>query len=152
HQRHSISQAYRLANIMSHENDGAPGFRPDTLQFVVQKIASLGVESRERLIHQKNIRLGRERACESDSLPHATGELVSVALPKFRKMNQPKVILNFFFSFGFRDVFHLHAELNILSNCQPREQAEFLKDQNSIRTGSAHGFTVDQYLSGALLM
>src|SRR5882724_8149804 len=137
---------------MSHENDGAPGFRPDALQFVVQKIPSLSIKSCEGLIHQKNIRLGRERACQSDSLSHATGKLMTVAVAEFRKMNQPKVVLNFFLSFGFGNVFHLHAELNVLSNRQPREQAEFLKNQNSIRARSAHGFTVDKYLSRALLV
>src|SRR6266576_6325261 len=85
HQRYSISQVYRLANIMSHENDGAPGFGPDALQLVVQKIASLGVKSRERLIHQQNIWFGGKRPCQSDSLPHATGKLMSVAIAEFRK-------------------------------------------------------------------
>ena len=57
-QRHAIAQPCRFAHIMRDEDDGAAGFRPYALQFIVQQIASLGVERGERLVHQQDVRLG----------------------------------------------------------------------------------------------
>src|SRR5207245_10133817 len=47
-----ISESDRFSNIVRDEDDGAAGFGPDALQFVVQKVARLRIKCRERLIHQ----------------------------------------------------------------------------------------------------
>src|SRR6185312_9233729 len=51
-QNYTISKSHCLANVMRDKDDGAPGFRPDALQFVVKQITSLGIECREGFVHQ----------------------------------------------------------------------------------------------------
>src|ERR1700693_4846891 len=67
-------------------------------------------------------------------------------------MYQPQVILNLLFAFGLGDIFHLHAELDVLPDGQPREQSEFLKNQNAVRSRSVHFFTVHRNVSRGLLV
>ena len=72
-QHHAISQTHSFAHVVSNENDGAAGFRPDALQFVVQQIASLRVECGEGFVHQQDVRLGGQSASQCDALPHSAG-------------------------------------------------------------------------------
>ena len=78
---------------MRHKDDRASSLAPDTLQFVVQQVAGLGIESGERFVHQQDVGFGGERAGDSDALPHAAGELVNVAVFKLPKMYQPQIVL-----------------------------------------------------------
>src|SRR5689334_10249524 len=73
----TISEAHGLADVMREEDDGAAGFCPDALEFVVQEVAGLGVERRKGLVHEENIGFGCEGASQGYSLPHAARELVS---------------------------------------------------------------------------
>src|SRR5260370_11299786 len=55
HENDPVSQADRLAYVVSDEDDGAAGLCPDALQFVVQQVAGLGIQGGERFIHQQDI-------------------------------------------------------------------------------------------------
>ncbi len=107
---------------MRNENDGAAGFGPQALQLVVQQIASLGVQRGKWLVHQQDIRLGRQRSRQCHTLPHASRKLMDIAVPELRKMDEAQIILHLLFALGFRDVLHLHAELDVSSNRQPGKQ------------------------------
>ncbi len=70
-QDNAIAQPNGFADVVGHEDDGASGLAPDALQFVVQQVAGLGVERGEGLVHQENVGLGGQRACDGDALPHS---------------------------------------------------------------------------------
>src|SRR5215471_3308843 len=55
-QNYAIAKADRFTNVVCNEDDGASGLAPDALEFVMQQVAGLGVESGERLVHQKDVR------------------------------------------------------------------------------------------------
>src|SRR3954468_884080 len=137
---------------MRDKNNRAARFSPDALQFIMKQVASLCVQRCERFIHQQHVWFGGECASQCDSLPHSTRKLVSVTVTKLGKMDQSQVVLNLFFAFGFGDMLHLHAELNILSHGEPRKQSQFLKDQNTISAGSIHRSTIHQNVARSLLM
>ncbi len=149
-QYHAIAQPCCFAHVVRNENDGAAGFSPDAFQFVVQQIASLSVQRRKRLVHQQDVGLGGQRSRQCDSLPHAARELMDVALPEFRKMHQAQIVLHLLLALVFADVLHLHAELDVPANCQPRKQAEFLEDQDAIGSRPTHRRAIHQHLSRGL--
>ncbi len=49
-------------------------------QFILQHFAGLHVDRGERLVHQQNVRLLRERARQRDALLHAAGDLMRVVV------------------------------------------------------------------------
>src|SRR5580692_1086526 len=135
---------------MGDEDDGASRLAPDTLQLIVQQIASLGVERSEGFIHEENVGFGGQGAGDGYALPHATRELVDVTLFKLRQMYEAEIVARFFFAFGLRNSFHLHAEFDILADGEPGEKAMLLKDEDAVRTRTLNGFAVDQDLAGGL--
>ena len=50
-------------------------------QLVLQLVADQRVERRERLVHQQDVRVRRERAREPDALLHAAGQFADIAGP-----------------------------------------------------------------------
>src|SRR5436305_6467008 len=70
-ERDTIAEADCFANIMRDENNGATGFRPDALELVVQEIAGLLIQRRERLVHQEHVLLGGQSASQRNPLPHS---------------------------------------------------------------------------------
>ena len=149
-QNDAIAEANGFADVVGDENDGASGLAPDALQFVVQQVASLGVERGEGFVHQQNIGLGGKRAGDGHALPHAAGELVSVAVLEFAEMHQAQVVVGLFLALGLGNALHLHAEFDVLSDREPREQAVLLEDENAIGAGPCDRFAVDQDLAGGL--
>ena len=81
---HAIAKTNGFANVVRNENDGASGFAPDTLQFVVEQIAGLRVERSERLVHQQDIGLSGKRPRNGNTLAHSSGKLVNVAFLELR--------------------------------------------------------------------
>ena len=67
---------------MSDEDYCAASLCPDALQFVMQEVASLRVESSEGLVHKEDIGLGGQGAGQRHALSHSTGKLVSIAVFK----------------------------------------------------------------------
>src|SRR5919112_699550 len=43
-QQHALAQADCLADVVRHEDDGAPGFLPDALKFVVEQVPGNGIQ------------------------------------------------------------------------------------------------------------
>ena len=53
----------RGAHVVGHGHDGLAALLPDALDVVVELVARERVERRERLIHQKDLRVGGQRTC-----------------------------------------------------------------------------------------
>ena len=85
---------------MSDEDDSAPSFAPYALQLVMQQVAGLSVKRGEGLVHQEDVGFGSQRAGDSDSLAHAAGKLVDVAVLELSQVYEAKVIAGLFFSLG----------------------------------------------------
>src|SRR5258708_28874723 len=77
---------------------------------------------------------------------------MDVALSELRKMDEAQVILHLFLTLGFADVLHLHAELDVPADRQPWKQAEFLEDQNAIRSRPIHRRAIHQNLPRRMRM
>src|SRR6202007_1012613 len=92
----AIAEANCLSHIVGDEDDGASGFAPDALQFIVQQVASLRVKRGERFVHQKDVGFGGEGAGNGNALAHAAGKLMDVAVFKFRQVHEAQVVASSF--------------------------------------------------------
>ena len=70
----------RLGDRVRDEDDRRGELLPDREQLQVQALARHLVERAERLVHQEQRRLERERARDRDALLHAAGELPGVVV------------------------------------------------------------------------
>ena len=71
-------------------------------QFVLQLAADQRIERRERLVHEQDFRVGRERARQTDALLHAAGELVTVTIGPLRQPDELELLVDDATSLGGR--------------------------------------------------
>ena len=75
HQHDAVGEIDRLVDVVGDHEHGLAGLQADAAHLVLQGAAGERVERRERLVHQHDLRLDRERARDADALLHAAGEL-----------------------------------------------------------------------------
>src|SRR5207245_873280 len=80
HERDAVRHGERLELIMRHEDRGDPDLLLEALDLAAHLVPQPGVEIRERLVQQKDVRPLHERARERDALLLATGELRGSAI------------------------------------------------------------------------
>src|SRR2546427_7753316 len=80
HQRDAVRHGERLELIVRHEDRGDPDLLLEALDLAAHLMAQPGVEIRERLVQEKDVRPLHERARERDALLLATGELRGSAI------------------------------------------------------------------------
>ena len=58
---------------------------PDALQLEVHALARQGIERAERLVHQQDLRIARQRTADAGALLHAAGQLIRIAMRRNRR-------------------------------------------------------------------
>ena len=72
-----------FANVVGDENDGFVEAAGEGAEFALKFGACDGIERAERLVHEKDGRVGGESACDADALALSTGEFSGIAPGKF---------------------------------------------------------------------
>ena len=76
HHGDPIAEPQRLVHVMGDEDDGLLRLGLDAADFALQRLAGRRVERAEGLVHEHDVRVGRERARDADALLLAARELV----------------------------------------------------------------------------
>jgi len=74
HQRHAVAHAHRLLGVVGNDDRGGTRLMQDGERLLAHFFAKSRVETRERLVHQKHARAGRDGAGERHALLLAAGE------------------------------------------------------------------------------
>src|ERR1051326_1023909 len=69
--QHSVRQVDRLVDAVRHEHDRLWRTLQNLEQLILQQLAGLRIDGRKRLIHQQDLRVGRQCASDADALLHA---------------------------------------------------------------------------------
>src|SRR5437016_2891715 len=77
---HAVGQKHRLVDLVGDEQDRLAASFPDAHELRLHDLAGLRVERRERLVHQQNLRVDRQRTREIDPLAHAARELARMVI------------------------------------------------------------------------
>ena len=80
----------RFVDLVGDEQDGLAPLLPDAHQLGLHDLAGLRIERGERLVHQQDFGIDRERAGEIDALAHAAGELARIIVLEAFKADEPQ--------------------------------------------------------------
>ena len=121
-------------------------------QLRLQHVARLRVERAERLVHEQDVGLERERARQRHALPHAAGQLVHPGAREAPTSRRARDILDARLALAARHAQLLHAEGDVVGDAQPGEERRVLEHDAAIGAGPAHALAADTHLAlvGAL--
>ena len=135
-----VAEAHRLAHVVGDEDHREAGLAPEPLELVVQHVAGHGVERAERLVHEEDVGLLRERAGERDALAHAAGELVRAACRRsavrFTRSRSSSALARRSRAWHLAD---LQRELDVAPRGEPREQRRLLEHQRGAGVAGVDG-------------
>jgi len=114
------------------EHDGLSGLRPDIEQFGVQAVARPGVDTPERFVHQEDLRIGGERASDTDALFHAAGQLLRVEVLETVEPHQVDQLPNPCLAVRAVTGGPVEAEPDVPADGSPGEQRVLLKDHSTV--------------------
>ena len=84
----AVGEIDRLVDVVRHEENRHVELLTDLQHQVLEVAAGLGVHRRERLVHQQDRGLVRERARDRDALLHPAGELPGVVVEEARQADR----------------------------------------------------------------
>ena len=133
HHRNAVSQEHRLRHVMRDEHHRLAGAAPDGEQFFLHDPPRLCVQRTERLVHQQNIGINRQRAGNRRALLHAAGELGGKRLLEASQMHQIDVMLRPLLGLAAFDALLFQAITHVFDHRLPGKQCEILEHDTPIR-------------------
>ena len=76
----AVADHHRLIDVVRYEDNGLAHRALDADELLLQPLSSDAIDGAKRLVHQKDWRVGSERARKADALPLATRELVRIPI------------------------------------------------------------------------
>ena len=147
--QHAVGQEHRLVDLVGDEQHGLAALLPDAHQLGLHDLAGLRVERRERLVHQQDFRVDRERAGEVDALAHAAGQLARIVVLEAVEPDQ----LEQLHGAPPLDRADLAGDLGpddgVGEHRAPRQQAVALEHEAAVAAGTVQRAAVEQQLAGA---
>ncbi len=127
HQHDPAAERDRLVEIVAHEDDGLAQPCLQRHQLLLHVAADQRIEGAERLVHQQDFGIRRQRACQARALLHAARELARpFALPAV-ETDQLDRLHRGVPPLGGRHPLHLQPELDVRQDRAMRKQCEVLK-------------------------
>ena len=135
--RDPVAELECLIEIVADEQNGLLHALLQGQQLVLELTADQGVERRERLVHQQNVRVGRKGARQADSLLHAARELAAVAIAPLGETYELELLVDDPAARLGRIAPQLEAEADVVSDRSPRQQPELLKHHGNAQAADA---------------
>jgi hypothetical protein len=132
HHHDLVAEQDRLVDRVGDEQDGLAGLIEDTQQFLLHHDLCLGVQRRERFVHQQDRPFQDEGAGERDALAHAAGKLTRQVILEAVQPDRGDELAGALMALRFGDTFHLEAEGNVIDDAAPREQVEVLPHHHGV--------------------
>ena len=96
--------------------------RPDVDDFRPQAFGGERVDVAERLVHEEDFGIDRQRAGHADALLHAAGELARIGIFEAGEADHADHALGPLVDFGRRDARGLEDDADVLGDGQPRDR------------------------------
>src|SRR5262249_49111571 len=106
--------------------------------------ARLRVERAERLVHQQDLRIERERARDRGALLHAAREVRRKAVLEAGEPDEIDELLRPRLALGARQALPLEAIEDVAAHGLPRKQREMLKHDAAVGPRRRDGLAVDR--------
>ena len=125
---------------MGHVDRGDPELALDRPDLLAQGDPDLGVEGRQRLVEEQDLRLDRERPGERDALLLAARQLARVAVALVGQVDQLEQLADPLADLVLRPLADLQAEADVVGDGHVREQRVRLEDHPDVALVRAAGW------------
>ena len=107
--------------------------------------AQLGVQVRERLVHEEGLRVAHDRAAHGDALALAAGEVARLAVEQLLEVEDARGVLDALVDLVLRHLLDAQAEGDVLVDGEVRVERVALEDHGDVAV--ARGHVVDDALA-----
>ena len=128
HHQDAVTEHDRLFQAVGDEERGGAGGLGEVQQLVLEDRPQLGVEGRERLVHQQDFGFDGEGAGDRDALPHAAGERGRIGAGELGEAHPGEPVAGPGVGLLARDALDVEAEADIGENGLPVVDAVVLED------------------------
>ncbi len=142
-----IGQEHRLVDLVGDEEHGLAPLLPDAQELGLHDLAALRIERGERLVHEQDLRVDRQRAGKIDALAHAAGKLAREIGLESAEPDEGQQIERAPLLPLARMAGDLRADHRVGEHGAPRQEAVLLEDEAAVAAGSPHGAAVDRDLA-----
>ena len=141
HDRHAVAQRHGLGLVVGHVDRG--GVEPvlDPRHLGAHLHAQLGVEVRQRLVHQERLRVADDRAPHRDALALAAGQVRRLALEVVGEVEDLGRLVDLGVDLLLRALRELQRERDVVAHGHVRVQRVALEDHRDVAV--ARGLLVD---------
>jgi hypothetical protein len=148
-QQDAVTDPDRFGNRMGHEQHGEFRVLPEPQQLFLHLAACERVERGERLVHQEDMRLERQRARDRDALLHPARERMGVAVREVRESDFGDEVRGLVEGLAARELAaRRERKGNVVAHRLPWQQlVEFLKHEAAIGPRFRHARAVQQNFS-----
>ena len=128
----AVAEGHRLRLIVRdvHGRRAEPGLQLGDVRAHLH--AELGVQVRQRLVHQEHARLADDRATHGNPLPLSTGELTRLPLEELGELEQVGDIAHARLALRLRDLGELEREADVGGDGQVRVEGVVLKHHRDV--------------------
>ena len=133
HHHDPIGEEHRLGDVVGDEHDGLSRLQPDLLEQQVHLVAGEGIERPERLVHQEQGRVERERADDRGALLHAARELARILGLEALEADPAQEALDPLLVRGRLQALDLERQMDVLDQRAPGQQIGVLEHHADLR-------------------
>ena len=98
----AVAHGHRLDLVVGDEDEGRAEPHLQVLELGAQRLAQLGVERRQRLVHQEDLRLAHDGAADRDALHLAARQPVGLAVEQVPDAQRLRGIVDALVDVGLR--------------------------------------------------
>ena len=132
HDRDPRAHRHRLDLVVGDVDDGRLEALVEAGDLGARLDAQLGVEVRERLVHEEDRGLAHDGATERDALALAAGELLRLAVEQLVELDGLGRLLDAALDLRLRDLAQLQAEREVLADRHVRVERVALEDHRDV--------------------
>ena len=151
HHHDAVGEHERLGDAVRDEEHRLAARRPDAQQLVLHLDAGDLVERAERLVHQQDLRILRERARDRDALLHAAGELGRIPVAVAGEPDERQELGRLAPARGGVEAAAARAELDVADRGEPGKERLPLEHDALAAPGPGDRRAVDEHLARARL-
>src|SRR6185312_16708655 len=145
----AVGKIHRLVDLVRDEQHRLAALVPDAQKLGLHDLAGLGVERREGRVHQQDLWIDRERACEIDALPHAARKLTRIITLEAAEPDQAQQGEDALLDLGAGLAADLEADHGVGQDSAPGQQIVGLEDEAAIGAGVGHHTAVEAHRPAA---
>src|ERR1041384_5117146 len=147
HDDHAVREIDRLVDTVRDKDNGVFRFGPDLQQLLLELLARLRVNRAERLVHEQDVGLLRQRARDADALLHTAGDLVRIIFLEAVEADELEVLARDRLALLARDALDLEAEFDVGEHRAPGKEAELLENHAAVAPRRVNGFALGEDLA-----